>query len=114
MLRQTAWLVCFGLLVSAPAFAARAPVIRFLNQYEHFWTADQVEIDGLTAGRPGNGWIREGRAFDIETSALPGTAPLFRLRFNNVHVFTTHQWLKGLILSWGGADEGVLGHMFTS
>ena len=76
---------------------------------QHLWTTDANEAAVL----PQRGWTYEGLSGYVLPSAIPGSAPLYRMALASppLHLWTTdpneYQVLQGL----GWAPEGFIGHV---
>jgi hypothetical protein len=101
-------LSCVFLFTGASANAAG--VVRFLAPNEHFYTANSVEMDSVRA----MGWVTEPRVFEVSTTQVSGTIPMYRVKLNGYHVFTNNLSLVNLMKSWGGVQEGYLGYIYSS
>jgi hypothetical protein len=71
---------------------------------DHFYSASSSE--GVNAG-----YSNEGVAGYVYTWWHAGTCPLFRTRVGAHHFFTSSPTERSLVLSHGGADEGIAGYV---
>ncbi len=97
-----------------------APLHRYFNGKDHFYTRNATEIGTTTAGVVGKGGYKsEGRACTLSSSPNNGLSPLYRYWNGKDHFYTTNgkeigTTKIGVVGKFGYKSEGIAGYCYNT